>query len=113
MFLVDTGAEISVLSSRQALALGLADPAGSSVDIVGSAGVASHRTEVAVLQFLVGKRVFLYRIPIVVINPQPEFRLLPTLLGRDILNRWDMSYRPSRGRLTFDIVTADEILRLK
>ena len=111
-FLVDTGAEISVLSADDALPLGLETLAGPTVTIAGSAGVVSHRTEIAILQFLVGKRAFLYRTPIVIISPSPEFRLLPTLIGRDILHRWDMSYRPSRGRLTFDIVTADEVLRL-
>jgi hypothetical protein len=28
-------------------------------------------------------------------------------LGRDILNRWSMSYNPSRGRLAIRVVSAD------
>jgi hypothetical protein len=54
-----------------------------------------------------------YRLPLLVADPsRVDVNLLPSILGRDILNRWDMAYRPSRGSLTFDIVTADEILHV-
>jgi predicted aspartyl protease len=111
-FLVDTGAEISVLSARHALALGIMESDGLEISIAGSSGLSKQRAEIAVMQFLSGRNAYLYRIPIAVLSGDAEYALLPSLLGRDILNRWDMSYRPSRGRLSFDIVSADETLRI-
>ena len=40
-------------------------------------------------------------------------RDLPSLLGRDILNRWHMNYRPTENFLRFDVVDADETFELQ
>jgi hypothetical protein len=112
-FLVDTGADLSVVSAAEGLSLGF-DPAelGDGVEIAGFAGRARHHVEPAFLSFITRGRAYVYRIPILVTAPSPDLYLLPSILGRDILNRWDMSYRPSRGSLTFDIGTADEIMHV-
>ena len=39
-------------------------------------------------------------------------RALPSLLGRHILNRWHMAYRPTENQLTFEVVSADDVIDL-
>lgn len=51
-----------------------------------------------------------YDIDLTIIRPDPErpgINRLPSLLGRDILNRWTMHYAPTADKLTFEVVTAD------
>jgi len=58
------------------------------------------------------KFLHLYLVDIVVAAPSNQIMQLPSLLGRDILDRWRMIYEPSRGRLTFDVRTADQRITL-
>jgi len=39
--------------------------------------------------------------------PDPDLDGLPSLLGRDILDNWAMSYNPSEQELTFRVITAE------
>jgi hypothetical protein len=41
-----------------------------------------------------------------------EAARLPSLLGRDVINRWRIDYRPTAGRLLCDVITADEVIEL-
>jgi len=114
VFLVDTGADVSVLNPADALALGIQDSALThSVDVGGVTGRSQYRREPATFSFQTPGRAHLYRLRVLVAPPTMDLVELPSLLGRDVLNRWHMSYRPTEGRLTFDIVTADEEVRLK
>ena len=38
---------------------------------------------------------------------------VPSLLGRDILNRWEMLYNPSEDRLEFRVKSADYSLTIQ
>lgn len=59
------------------------------------------------------RHVFLYRQDIVIAPTNTGAWSLPSLLGRDILNRWNMSYRPVEHTLELDVVSADATIDLR
>ena len=40
-------------------------------------------------------------------SPAPDIMNIPSLLGRDILDRWRMTYNPSKRYLAFKVLSAD------
>ena len=58
------------------------------------------------------KRLYGYEIELAIIAPDDGHALLdmPSLLGRDILDRWRMNYSPSTGDLLFHVVSYDWLL---
>ena len=111
-FLIDTGADTSALMPADALRIGL-PYAGltNEREAVGVGGISRSFAEQALVAFTdPGKSLFIYRIEIVIPVATPELQRLPSLLGRDILNQWSMSYNPSRGRLACRVVSADYTL---
>jgi hypothetical protein len=108
-FLIDTGADTSALMPADARRLGIdyATLTGERVS-VGIGGVSRSYTEPVLVAFSdPGKSLYVYQIDIVIPAPSPALFRLPSLLGRDILNRWSMSYNPSRNRLGIRVVSAD------
>ncbi len=72
----------------------------------GLGGVVTQFVEPASLVFQTVDNIFVYRLDLVIARPM-DGPQLPSLLGRDILNRWHMTYRPFDNRLEFDVATAD------
>jgi len=80
-------------------------------DAVGIGGINRSCTERVLIAFTdPGKSLYVYQIEMVIPTAAPELFRLPSLLGRDILNRWSMSYNLSRNRLSIRVVTADYTL---
>jgi hypothetical protein len=55
----------------------------------------------------------MYQINMLIAPPAADLAGLPSILGRDVLNRWHMAYRPTQDKLTFDIVTSDGQIPIK
>jgi len=111
-FLVDTGANGSVLMPADSKKLGvdfraLRNPTTSQ----GIGGFAKGFEEDSVLAFSGGRYVYGYDINIEVSSPTPDNRYLPSLLGRDVLNRWRVVIDFTKRRATFTPHTWD--LRIK
>jgi hypothetical protein len=108
-FLIDTGADTSALMPADAQRIGIDySTLTGEREAVGTGGVSRSYTEPVLLAFSdPGKSLYIYQVEIVIPEAGPEMLRLPTLLGRDVLNRWSMSYNPSRGRLTIRVVSAD------
>jgi hypothetical protein len=88
-FLVDTGANGSVLLPADSKKLGvkfrtLKNPTFSH----GIGGFAKGFDERSILAFSDGRYVYAYEFDIQIAAPTSENRNLPSLLGRDVLNRW-------------------------
>ncbi|MBI2918225.1 MAG: hypothetical protein HYY01_09535 [Chloroflexi bacterium] len=81
------------------------------VETVGVGGISVNYLEQALLVFREARRTtYVYRIGLEIASPSAEIMHVPSLLGRDVLNRWRMIYDPIKDRLTFEVATADEIV---
>lgn len=60
----------------------------------------------AVLAFLEGETLYLYEVAITIPDPT-TVQALPSLLGRDILQHWHMSYDKTMNSLEFNVRHAD------
>lgn len=118
-FMVDTGAAVSALMPNDSEGLGI-DYAALPVEprtYIGAGGIAYTRVISALLIFEEpGVGFYVYRNPhLSVLEPRPEYRRasVPSLLGRDILNRWEMLYNPAEGLLEFSVNTADSLIPIQ
>ena len=111
-FLFDTGADHTVLMPKDAAVLGvdyalLPDPEPT----LGVGGMAKTSWEDAHIVFVdsdVGA-VYVYDMPVRILLPSggPSEMRLPSLLGRDIINRWRVVYDHSAPVLSAEVLTSD------
>ena len=102
LFLVDTGADKSLLSANDARRLGINYRAlGAPDPITGVGGaLAVYPVQQATLAFADSEtRVHFYTLTL---------DEMPSLLRRDILSRWRMTHDPSNNRLLLEVVSADQ-----
>lgn len=106
-FLVDTGADCSYLMPLDAQVMGIdySRLAGRSV-AEGVGGQTMDFLEPAVLVFADDESVYIHEIVLRIGQPTTAMSDVPSLLGRDILDHWQMLYRPRDRRLEFEVLTA-------
>jgi hypothetical protein len=114
--LLDTGSDESLLSPRHARDLGILldrlQPSGSTVGIGGT--IPRYQIDAALIFDDPDDGVrYLYRLSLGVSPPTPATLDLPSILGRDVLDRWRMTYDPSEGELTFEVRSADARLAIR
>lgn len=111
-FLVDTGADSSLIGPADGLEMGIDYTRLSRLtESVGTGGMAQSYREKASIAFIdAGKFVFVYHIDLDIAVPHRDIREMPSLLGREVLDRWRMVYDPSRAHLSFAVRTADTVL---
>ncbi|MCH8009619.1 MAG: hypothetical protein IIC91_12225 [Chloroflexi bacterium] len=82
-------------------------------DSIGISGTTRHYVEPAIVTFEeAGRRLHVYEIDLRITPNNPKLRRVPSLLGRDVLDRWRMSYNPSKGRLNFQVISADATIEV-
>lgn len=108
-FCVDTGADQSLLMPLDGLRMGIDyTRLTGSIESVGVGGVSRNFVEQAIIAFTESKRyLYVYNVELHIASPSPDVMDIPSLLGRDILNRWSMAYNPSQKRLMFQVISAD------
>jgi hypothetical protein len=111
-FLVDTGADKSMLMPGDGLRSTLDYGKLTGNEWVGGiSGAMSVFTEQAAIVFTEpGKKLYMYMLNIHIAPASPETMDCSSLLGRDILDNWEMLYRPTTGQLLFDVKMADMTL---
>jgi len=75
---------------------------------VGIGGASSNFVETALLAFFeptIGLHV--YRVTLAIAPITPDAMGLPSLLGRDVIDNWEMTYNPSNSQLSFRVLRAD------
>ena len=108
-FLVDTGADASLVNPGDALRIGV-DIArlGGQAELVGLGGSIACFVEPVWVVFS-GRdgAIYVYRLDMEIAPPRPDTHSLPSLLGRDVLDRWRMVYDPGGRALEFAVRSAD------
>ena len=111
-FCVDTGADNTTLmpmdGSNVSLDYSTLNKSDQSMGISGA--IDSYKERAIVVFREQSSAIHGYDIDLTIIKPDPDkpgINRLPSLLGRDILNRWTMHYSPTTDSLTFEVVTAD------
>lgn len=111
-FLLDTGADVSLIMPKDAHRLGIShealEPTGGLVRGVGGSS-RLYRAE-ASLMFLDRDNSYVYQTELAIVEPSEHAEALPSLLGRDILNRWLLRYEAPRNVLEAEVDTADLVI---
>jgi len=113
-FIVDTGADKTVLMPLDGTRLGI-DYAKLTTRFLstGIGGVSADYLEPAILAFSeTHTAIHLYQIEVIVSSPSPDIMDIPSLLGRDILDRWRMTYDKPNAALAFEVLGADHTIRI-
>lgn len=112
-FLVDTGADVSVLMPADGITMGIDYQALANPKVVGGVGGnASGFQEPAVLAFYESNRslIQLYSVTILIFQVSQPLMKTPSIVGRDVLDRWRMNYDPTRNSLKFTVRSADHTI---
>ena len=113
-FLVDTGADRSLITPMEGMRMGInySDLTPGGI-FEGLGGIVEVYEETAILEFVEGgEKLHAYTFAIGITPPRKRNRPrhpedVSALLGRDVLSRWRMSYNPSKNRITFDVISSD------
>lgn len=110
-FIIDTGADSSVLMPLDGIRIGLnyADLTNPK-QFMGFGGSGVGFVEPAVVAFTDGIAIFLYEISILIVKPKRSLTKIPSVLGRDILNKLIIRYDYPNGRIEMHNHTADHII---
>ena len=111
MLLVDTGASATCLHPADAIRAGIPfELLGNRIDYLGIGGTSAYFRETANLLFEDESYLRIYRLDLLIAAPTDNNRELPSLIGRDVLDRWRMDYHPTGGKLEWTVHDADHNL---
>jgi hypothetical protein len=111
-FLIDTGSDLTVLNPLDGFRMEVdySQLIGDR-EVVGVGGLCHNYVEPTIVVFSEPQKfLYVYNIELEITPPNPEIMDIPSLLGRDILNQWRMTYNPSKNRLTFNVISADIVV---
>lgn len=111
-FLLDTGAQRSVLMPADAVKLGIDRTViTKACQSTGVGGISNDFCCDAIITFRGNStQLYSYKIEIIVASPTAFNLTIPSLLGRDVINRWRVNYDPALQSLECTVNTADNIL---
>jgi hypothetical protein len=109
LFLIDTGSDRTVLMPADAKRLKVDYSKITDTDhSLGSGGPSLDYVCPAIAMFgETGIAMHSYRVELRLPEPKPELFIAPSLVGRDILNRWRMSFDPEKRTIIADIISSD------
>ena len=107
-FIFDTGADTSLLmpldAQRMGIDYGLFE---NEVSTLGIGGASETFTESAYLAFAGDEALYGYEIELHICKPADELMTIPSLLGRDIIDRWRVTYDRSASELLAEVISSD------
>ena len=107
-FIFDTGADTSLLMPLDGQRLGI-DYEGfvEEETSLGIGGASKNYIESAYLAFAGDGVLYGYEIELRVCKPSEDLMTVPSLSGRDIIDRWRVTYDKSATELLAEVVSAD------
>lgn len=115
-FLLDTGADSSMIMPGDAKKLGINyNDLQGDTECVGVGGPVHYYVERALVAFSdPGEALHIYELPeLGVMHDDPQMENVHSLLGRDIIDRWRITYDPQGSRLNIKVVLSDIVYDLK
>ena len=112
-FLVDTGADGTCLHPRDGIQAGVPfDRLRDGITVGGIGGQSTYYEEPATLLFAddTERQSYGYNMVVDITKPEDVSDEIPSLLGRDIIDRWRMVYDRTEGILEFTVRSADMVL---
>jgi hypothetical protein len=107
-FLVDTGADCTVIMPGDGVRMSLDDSKLQNVtDSVGIGGLSRDFNEDAVMAFTDDVCIYAYILPIRISTPSADIMAIPSLLGRDIIRRWEAIFDHTNARFEINVRSAD------
>ena len=109
-FIFDTGADSTVLMPADAVTLGVSyDLLSNPFESFGIGGSAPTYIERARLAFADdnGRTLYGYDIALLIHHPTDDAMRVPSLLGRNIIDRWRVTYDKTVSELAAKVVSAD------
>ena len=107
-FFVDTGATSTSIHPRDVKEANLPyDRLQSPRSVSGVGGRATYYHEPAAMYIIDETQVHLYFIDVAIAEPTDANQNLPSLLGRDVLVNWKMTYAPLLQSLEFEVLRSD------
>lgn len=111
-FCIDTGADRTILmpsdSVRMKLDFDLLSRPTRAVGLGGQALLFDERARLAFSE--PPNRIYVYDLDVKIAADDDQIGDVPSLLGRDILNRWRVDYNPVQNSLRMRVLSADGIL---
>ena len=111
LFLLDTGADITCLHTRDSRRAHVPfSTLRSRTYTRGIGGASRYFRETAITSFSDGSQTRYYVVELHIAEPNESNENLPSLLGRNIINKWYMQYDPANDRLEFTARHADHTI---
>ena len=104
-FRVDTGSDTTILHPYAGTRIGCPfDQLARPEEFIGAGGMHVYYSEPAVIEFYDNDSVpRQIELDLYIGKPHPLTDGVDSLLGRDVLNEWEMRYAPRRGQLLFSL----------
>ncbi len=113
-FIFDTGADQSLLMPLDAQRFGVDyDQLNDKETSLGIGGASENYIETALMVFADDNQLYIYSIKLGISTPSEEIMDIPSLLGRDIIDKWRVTYDKSQSEFTAEVVASDVRLDLK
>ena len=80
---------------------------GNELSTLGIGGESENFTESAYLVFVGDEALYGYAIELRICKPADELMTIPSLLGRDIIDRWRVTYDKSASELLAEVISSD------
>ena len=107
-FIFDTGADTSVLmpldAQRMGIDYGMLD---NEVLSLGVGGESKNCIESAYLAFVGNEALYGYEIALHICRPAKELMTIPSLLGRDVIDQWRVTYDKPASELLAEVISSD------
>ena len=111
LFLLDTGADITCLHTRDSRRAQIPFNALRSRTYTrGIGGASRYFRETAIISFSDGPHTRYYVVELHIAEPNEANENLPSLLGRNIINKWYMQYDPANDKLDCTVRYADHTI---
>ena len=114
-FLLDTGADASILMPADSKRLGVPfDQLKGDKECGGLGGIVHCFAERALLVISDPKiALYVYELDMDIMHDDPQMEDVPSIVGRDVIDRWRITYDPSHSKLQVIVRSADMIFPLE